>query len=331
MTLLDLPKIELHLHLEGAAPPSFIRNAAHKKNIDISKMFTSDGSYNFSDFKEFLLLYETVTSVLKTPQDFYNLTVNVLEECVKSNVVYVEIFVSPEHCGGSDIGAWKEFLGAISEASKACESKLGIISRGIVTCIRHHGPERAKCTAKCAVESNGDWITGFGMAGDESIGRAKDYAYSFEMAKEAGLMLTSHAGEWSGPNSIKDAINELDVQRIGHGVRAISDPDLVKTLAERNIVLEICPGSNVFLGVYPDLLSHPIEKLRDQSVKVTISTDDPPFFQTTMNKEYKSLADTFKWGEKDFLELSRVALEGAFCDETTKEKIWKKFHSYSPL
>ena len=327
MAITSLPKIELHLHLEGAAPPNFIKGLAQQKNINISKIFNSDGLYKFNDFKDFLSVYEIATSVLKTPNDFYNLTVNVLEECVKSNVVYSELFISPEWCGANDVIAWKEFLSAIRQASNYCESKWGIISRGIVTCIRHLGPEVAKEAAKCAVATSGDWVVGFGMAGDESVGNPKDYVDSFRMASEAGLKLTCHAGEWGGSISVQDTINEVEVKRIGHGVQAINDPELVKLIAEREIVLETCPGSNVFLGVYPNLLAHPIQKLRDQGVRVTVSTDDPPFFRTTMNKEYESLAMTFDWNETDFLDLNRVALNAAFCDDVTKDIIIKRLYN----
>lgn len=326
MIIQNLPKVELHLHLEGAATPKFIRNLAAQKNVDVSKIFNPDGTYQFSNFKDFLSTYEIATEVLQTPRDFYNLTVSVLEECSKNNVVYLETFVSPQFCGDNDIVAWKEFLAAICEASADCETKFGIISRGIVTCIRHLGPEIAKKAALCASSTSVDWLVGFGMAGDETIGRPKDYLHSFEMAKEAGLKLTSHAGEWCGADSVRATINELDVERIGHGVQAIEDQELVKILVDKGIVLETCPGSNVFLGVFPTLFSHPIQRLRDQGVKVTISTDDPPFFRTTMNAEYESLALTFGWTENDFLQLNRVAVDAAFCDDGTKDRIFTTYN-----
>ena len=324
MSINNLPKIELHLHLEGAASPSLIKNLASRKNLDLSGIFGSDGSYKFKNFTDFLSVYETVTSVLTTPDDFYNLTTSVLQECAKNNVIYLETFLSTDFCGGNDLGAWREFLSAIREASRQCEESLGIISRGIVTCIRHQGPEAARDTAKCAVATSGDWIVGFGMAGNESIGKPKDFAYSFELAREAGLKLTSHAGEWEGPASIKATIDDLDVQRIGHGVQAILDEQLVKLLAEKKIVLEVCPGSNVFLGLYPNLSSHPIKRLIDKGVNVTVSTDDPAFFRTSMNDEYHALETTFGWRTKNFLDLNLVALDAAFCDERTKKKIFDK-------
>ncbi len=324
MTIDELPKIELHLHLEGAAKPKLVKDLAIKKNIDVSNIFDRNGFYNFRDFKDFLSVYEIATSVLQTPDDFYNLTTSALEECRKNNIIYVEFFLSPQFCGGNDPGAWKEYLASIREASEHCESSLGIISRGIATCIRHFGAEVAKDTVKCAVAEAGDWLVGFGMAGDEAFGSPRDFSFSFEMAKEAGLKLTSHAGEWCGAEAVAETINALEVQRIGHGVQVINDERLVQLLVEQEIVLEVCPGSNIFLGLYSDLLSHPIQNLIDKGVKVTVSTDDPPFFRTSMNEEYAALTKAFGWTKDEFMRVNRVAVEGAFCDQGTKQKLFQK-------
>ena len=320
----QLAKVELHLHLEGAAPPDLIRSLAKKNHINLSKIFSSDGSYKFLNFNNFLRVYEEATSVLKTPEDFYALTMGVLNECLKNNIVYVETFVSPQFCGGNDLVAWKDYLQAIQAASADADRKYGIVSRGIVTAIRHLGPDKAIDTANCAVATAGDWVVGFGMAGDESFGQQKDFRYSFDLARDAGLKLTTHAGEWCGAPSVADAINDLKVQRVGHGVQAINDHDVIELLISEDIVLEVCPGSNVFLGVYPDLASHPIKKLRELGVKITVSTDDPPFFRTSMNKEYRDLRRIFNWSRKDFIELNTIALKAAFCDNETKEKISSK-------
>lgn len=324
MTLDELPKVELHLHLEGAVSPLFVRDLALKKNIDLSKIFSQDGNYNFRNFNHFLSVYEAASSVLQSPEDFYNLTMNVLKECAANNVVYVETFLSPQFCGGNKLTSWKDYLAAIQSASMESQRKYNIISRGIVTVIRHLGPDVAMETAKCAVATASEWLVGFGMAGDETVGQQNDYRYSFDMARDAGLKLTSHAGEWCGSGSVADAVNHLKVQRVGHGVQAIEDPAVVKLLVDQEIVLETCPGSNVFLGVYPDLASHPIQKLRELGVKVTISTDDPPFFRTSMNKEYKDLVEVFDWTQSDFIELNKVALEAAFCDDETKTELLTK-------
>ncbi len=317
------PKIELHLHLEGAAPPAFIRGLAREKHMDISGIFDESGAYKFTDFIDFLRVYEAATETLKTPEDYARLTTAVLEESAANGVVYSETFLSPDFCGGRDLGAWREYLLAIREAADQAEASMGITLRGIITCIRHFGPEKARETARCAAETAGDWIVGFGMAGDENVGVPKDYLWSFDCAREAGLRLTSHAGEWGGADSVRDTIRDLKVERIGHGVRAIEDLALVDELAEKGIVLEVCPGSNVALGLYPSIREHPIGQLYDRGVKVTVSTDDPPFFHTTMTQEFEELYRAFDWDDGVFATLNRTALDAAFCDADTKVKIAK--------
>ncbi len=313
------PKVELHLHIEGAAPPSFIRGLAAEKGVDLSSIFDDRGAYRYVGFIDFLRVYEAATSVLTTPEDYARLTRAVLDQSAESGVVYTEMFLSPDFCGEADVGAWREWLAAIEEVARDHE----VIMRGIVTCVRHFGPERARRAAICAAETAGDFIVGFGMGGDEGQGRQQDYAWSFDCAREAGLRLTTHAGEFGGPDSVRDAL-KLGVERIGHGVRASEDPALVETLAERGIVLEVCPGSNLSLGLYPKWSNHPIARLREAGVPITISTDDPPFFHTTMVAEHERLADAFGWGEEDFAEFHRTAARAAFCDEATREAVLKR-------
>lgn len=317
----ELPKIELHLHHEGAAPPAFIRGLAAEKNIDLSGIFREDGSYAYRDFNHFLSVYEAATSVLTGPEEFARLTRAVLEESAAHGVIYTETFLSPDFCGGGDVVAWRDYLAAIEEVAAEAERDMGITLRGIVTCIRHFGPEQAKPAAICAAETAGDFIVGFGMGGDEMIGHQRDYLWSFDCAREAGLKITTHAGEWGGAASVREAVDDIAPARIGHGVQAVDDPALCEVLAEREIVLEVCPGSNVFLGVYPTLKAHPIQKLRERGVKVTVSTDDPPFFHTNMTREYEGLERAFGWGEEAFAEVTQTALAAAFCDEATKDRL----------
>ena len=321
---MSLPKVELHLHLEGAAPPAFVRGLAAQKKIDISGIFDERGDYAYTDFWHFLKVYEAATSVLTTPADYARLTRAVLAESAASGVIYSECFLSPDFCGGRDVGAWREYLHAIREAAEEAERQDGITLRGIVTPIRHFGPGKARETALCAAETAGDWLVGFGLAGDEKVGRPKDFAWSFDCAREAGLRLTCHAGEWGGPDSVRDAVRDLRVERIGHGVRAIEDPALVDELAEAGIVLEVCPGSNVALKLYPNFRAHPIEELLERGVKVTVSTDDPPFFHTTMAREYDALAEAFGWDDGVFRQIADTSIRAAFCMEETRDKILKR-------
>ena len=327
MTFNSMPKVELHLHLEGAAPPAFIAGLAREKSIDISEIFDKNGNYAYRDFEHFLRVYEAACTTLTGPEEFYRLTKAVLEESAGHGVVYSETFLSPDFCGGGDLSAWRDYLAAMETAADEAERDMGITLRGIITCIRHFGPEQAKTAAKCAAETKGRFITGFGMAGAEMVGRPGDYAYSFDMAREAGLQLTCHAGEWGGPDMVADTIRDLRVERIGHGINAIKDPALVDQMVQTGVVLEVCPGSNVFLKASGGWADHPIKPLRDAGVKVTVSTDDPPFFHTTMTDEFVNLAKAFGWDDSDFRALNETALAAAFCDEDTRAKIAKKLEA----
>ena len=323
--LARMPKIELHHHIEGAAPPDFVRRIAAEKRLDVSSIFDAKGAYDYDGFLEFLAVYEQATKPLSTPEDYKRLTRAVLEEAREKNVIYVESFVSPVFCGGYDVSAWKEYLHAIREGAAEVP---GIALRVIATAVRHFGPDAARKSAICAQESAGDFTVGFGIGGDENYMTPRDFCYAFDAAREAGLRLTGHAGEWGGAKQVREAIEAWGIERVGHGVQAIDDPKLVEYLAAAGIVLEVCPGSNVALGVYPDVASHPIEKLRAAGVRVTVSTDDPPFFHTDMTKEFTDLSDAFGWTVEDFDALNRVALEAAFCDETTRARLKERLESY---
>lgn len=323
----DLPKVELHLHLEGAAPPALVRDLAHRSREDISGIFDARGHYAYRDFAEFLKVYEAATSVIRTPEDYARLIRAVGEELAGQGVIYAETFVSPDFCGGGDLSAWRDFHDAMHAAADEVAAAGGPVIRGVVTAIRHFGPERSQAPALCAAETFGPWIRGFGMAGAEDVLEQKDFAWAFDCAREAGLGLTSHAGEWRGPDEVRAAIRDLGVTRIGHGVRAATDLALVDELAERGIVLEVCPGSNIALGIFPDWRRHPIGLLHERGVKVTVSTDDPPFFHTTMSREYDRLAEAFDWDAAEFLKLARIAAEAAFCDDATRTAILKQLET----
>ena len=327
MNFRDFPKVELHTHLEGCAPPQFIRTLASEKNIDINGIFTSDGGYAYRDFDHFLKVYEAACTTLQAPDDFRRLTLAVLEQAAANGVAYIETFVSPDFCGNGDLAAWREYVAAMQEAAHEAEATSGIILRGIVTGIRHFGPDASKPAARCAAETFGDFIVGYGMAGGELVGRPGDYAYSFDMAREAGMPLTCHAGEWGGPDMVADTIRDLNVHRIGHGISAAKDRALVEKIVDMGITLEVCPGSNVWLGAVTSWADHPIAQLREAGVKVTVSTDDPPFFHTTMTAEFEMLNKTFGWGEEDFRALNDTAISAAFCNDSTRAKIKERLEA----
>jgi adenosine deaminase len=313
--------VELHLHLEGAAPPAFIRGLAAEKHFDLSGAFREEGSYAFDGFARFLKVYEAVSSVIVTPSDHARLTRAVLEECAAHGAIYVEVFMAPSLAAGNDLAAWREQVAAVEEAAASVPE---VILRAIPSCIRHQGPDAARAAARCAAETAGGFVTGWGMGGDERVGKPSDFAWAFDCAREAGLGITCHAGEFDGPSGIRNTLDALRPSRIGHGVRAIEDFALVDQLAEDGIVLELCPRSNVALGLYPSIARHPIERLRERGVAVTVSTDDPPFFGTDLTREYEALGDAFGWDDEVVREVNRTAARAAYCDETTRAALLKR-------
>lgn len=315
-----LPKVELHLHLEGAAPPEFIRELAAEQNADLSGIFDDTGAYKWADFAEFLTVYEAACSVLKGPEEFNRLTRRVLAEQAAHNVIYTEIFLAPDLCGGDPL-AWKDYLDAMIDGANAARNAHGIEARFISTCVRHFGPDNAVKVAKMTADTAGPMLVGFGMGGEERHLMPADFAPAFKICEEAGLHLTCHAGEIEGADMVTATLDAINVARIGHGVRAIEDTAVVQRLVDADIVLEVNPGSNVSLNVVPSWADHPIERLRAAGVKVTVSTDDPPYFHTDMTHEYTMLSRHLGWDEDKLRAQNRVAMDAAFCDTALKQTI----------
>lgn len=313
-----LPKVELHLHLEGAAPPGFIRALAAERGVDLSRLFDARGDYAWTDFADFLRVYEAACSVLVAPDDFRRLVAAVLARSAAQGVIYTELFLAPDLCAGGDPRAWPEYLAAMAEGAEAVPA---VECRFIPSAIRHFGPARAEAAARTVVAAPHPLVTGWGMGGEERVGAPADFARAYATAAEAGLGLTVHAGEAAGPESVRAALDALPVTRIGHGVRAVEDAGLVRRLAQEGVTLEVCPGSNLALGLYPDWAAHPVARLRAAGVAVTLSTDDPPYFHTDLARDYAALAAAFGWGEGDFTRLNRAALAAAFCDAATRARL----------
>jgi len=194
----------------------------------------------------------------------------------------------------------------------------------IVTGVRHVGVEAVEQAARFAARSGNALVTGFGLAGDERIGDFEDFVRAFEIAREAGLGITVHAGELTGWETVQSALDMIRPSRIGHGVRAIENPDLVKRIAEEGVVLECCPGSNVALSVFPSFAEHPFPALKAAGCRVTLNSDDPPYFWTSLKREYDIAAKHFGMGEKELLGVTKTALEAAFVDRKTRQVLLGK-------
>lgn len=312
-------KVELHCHLEGAAPPELTLAQARKYNIEITP-YLRDGAYVWHDFASFLVCYDKVSEVYRTEDDYALLTYTYLRELSEVDTIYSELIVSPDHGERIGLGA-DAYINGVCEGIRRAKADTGIEARLIVTGERHFGAESVIRAAEYAAKARNPLITGFNLAGEERTGRVADYARAFDIAREAGLGLTIHAGEVCGAFSVEDALNIVQPSRIGHGVRAIENPDLVKRLADLGTVLEVCPGSNIALNVYPDYASHPLPALKAAGVRVTISSDDPPFFRTSLTHEYELAASAFGFSGDEIEYFTWTGVEAAFVDEDTRRAL----------
>lgn len=314
------PKAEIHCHLEGSIPPALARELARRNGISLpAKLFDAKGTYAWTDFWSFLDAYDRVCTALKTPRDFGDVLYSYLAGAAQEGAIYVEMFCSPERPAalGISYAAWLEALAAGIDRA---EREFGIVGRINIICIRHLGPERAAGMVEAMIVEPHPYVVGFGMGGDEAKFAPADFAPAYRLAHENGYGCTVHAGEVVGPESVWAAIRDLPVTRIGHGVRSADDPALMEELARRGIVLEVCPGSNIALGLYPDRASHPLHRLIEAGVRITLNSDDPPFFHTTLGSEY----DRAGLGEKELRAVARTTIEASFADEATKQRLLKR-------
>lgn len=314
-----LLKAEIHCHLEGAAKPELALSQAHKYGVDVSGIIGESG-YVWSDFSEFLVCYDAVASLFRTAEDYALLTETYLAELASANTVYSELIVSPDHGERIGLGA-DAYLAGVFDGIHAARERFGIEARVIVTGERHFGPERVIAAADYAARARNPLVTGFNMAGEERMGRVADYSRAFDIARDAGLGLTIHAGEVCGAFSVWDALDLVRPARIGHGVRAIEDRALVERLAELGTVLEVCPGSNIALKVFPDFDTHPLRALNAAGVRVCLNSDDPPFFHTSLSREYALASEAMDFSEAELNGMTRTALEAAFVDYETRQRL----------
>lgn len=312
-------KAELHCHIEGAASPELVLAQARKYGADASP-FIRDGSFVWHDFASFLAAYDFSAGLFRTEEDYALLTETYLTSLAAEGAIYSEVFTSPDHAEKAGLSpmAYTEALG---EGMQRARAKTGIEGRLIVTGVRHFGVESVEKAAQFAAGCSHPLVTGFGMAGEERSGEPADFVRAFDIAREAGLGITVHAGELAGWQSVAQALDHLRPARIGHGVRAIENSDLVRRIAEEGVVLEICPVSNVELKVFADFAAHPFPELRAAGCKVTLNSDDPPYFWTSLKREYEVAAEHFGMEPEHLRQVTRTAIEAAFVDEVTRDAL----------
>lgn len=295
------PKAELHLHLEGAATPETMHELAPDVPLDEIR-----GRYRFSSFAGFLECFKWIVERLRSPEDYALLARRLFAELHGQYVRYAEITLS------AGVILWKkQEFAPVYDAVRREQSHSPVEVRWNLDAIRHFGAEHAMQVAELAAERVDDGVVSFGIGGDEQRGPAAWFDKVYRFARENRLRLTAHAGETAGPESVWNAL-EIGAERIGHGIRSVEDPALVRHLRDHNIPLEICISSNVATGAVTSLRDHPVRRLYEAGVPITLNTDDPGIFGTSLTREYELAAAQFGFSQTEIERITENGFRYAF-------------------
>jgi len=310
-----MPKVELHVHLEGSIRPETVLKLAQRHGVGLPATDVAglQDWFTFRDFPHFVEVYVAISGCIRSAEDVELIAREFLEGQAEQNILHSEVTYTAatiqKHMGIP----YDEQIGALRSAIDYGRRELGVSMRLILDIVRGHELEWACRVAEWAVGSR-DVVCALGLAGEERLGTVQ-YEPAFEIARSEGLPIVAHAGETCGPETIWDCLNLADSKRIGHGVRCLEDPALVDVLRERQVPLEVCPTSNVCLGVFPSLAEHPFKRLMDEGLYVTLNSDDPPLFGTTLTDEYVRMSETFGLSFEDCWGLARRAASVALLPE----------------
>jgi len=318
-----LPKAELHLHLEGTVDPESLAELSRRHDPNPLTLAQATHLYEYADFNGFLMAFKAVTQRLLMPEDFELITYRMIERLHEEGVVHAEVYVS---VGVVD---WRhqEFeplFDAMERGRERGKRDFGVSVLWIFDAVRHFGVEAAKRVFELAVRYKDRNVIGIGIGGDEVRGPAKEFRDLYGYAADNGLRLTAHAGESAGPESIWAALN-IGAERLGHVLTAMRDPELIEVLAQRQIPVEICISSNLRTGCLPKLEQHPVRYLFDAGLLVTLNTDDPAMFHTSLSREYELGQDDFGFTDEHVRELARNSLEASFLPAEQKVTLLQKF------
>ncbi len=319
-----LPKAELHLHLEGSIdPPSLLElRQAHGKAGTLAEV---EGLYQYQDFAGFLLAFKNITEDLQTAEDYELITYRLLEKLKAENILHAEATVSV----GVNLWRKQDFDSLFTGMERGRirgERDFGVSLLWIFDAVRQFGAEKAQAVAEIAVKHSGPSVVGFGIGGDEQKGPPEEFRDVYAFAADHGLRLTAHAGETAGPESIWGALN-LRAERIGHGLTAAQDPELIEELSTRQVPIEICITSNLRTGCCKALSEHPVRDYFDHGVMITLNTDDPAIFATSLNREYQLAQNHFGFTDEHLRELARNSFEASFLPAEKKLEFLNLFDS----
>ena len=325
-----LPKAELHVHHVGSVSPRIVSELAERhpgtvpSDPDLLRDF-----FAFRDFAHFVEVYLAVVALLRTPEDIRMITYEIAREMAEQQQVrYAELTCTPytSVIGGIPIEAYQE---AIEDARVAAERDFGLVLRWIYDIPGESGVPSADATLSYALDHRLDTLVGFGLGGPEIGVPRPQFEPHFTRARAAGLHSVPHAGETTGAQTVWDALHLLGAERIGHGVSAATDPALLAHLAEHGIPLEVCPSSNLATRAVASLDEHPLRTFVDAGVTVTINSDDPHMFNTTLNDEYAVAAEILDLDEAGVADLARTAVRVSFAPEELKTRLLAEIDAYA--
>ena len=316
---LRLPKAELHLHLEGAIRLQTVLDLARENEVDFpfENIQQLEEVLDFRDFLHFLELFAVVNSTIAKPADYERITRELLDDLAAQQVVYAEIRYAPMHPmrrGMLFDDMTRAVLDGVAEGKRRHGIEVALI------CGLTRQWECDECVG-LALRWAGRGIDAIDIGGDEAGFPAEGFVHIYDRARAAGLQVTAHAGEAAGPESVWSALRTLGVKRIGHGIRSSEDASLVAYLRDEGVTLEVCPTSNVKTGVVASLAEHPLRRLFEAGVPVTLNSDDPAMFKTSVGREYELAASRLGFSEAELLQLTRNAIEAGFCNESVRRRL----------
>ncbi len=311
----SLPKAELHLHLEGSVEPATLVELRRRHGRE-STLTEAEQIYQYADFQGFLMAFKAVTEDLLTADDYELITYRLMQKLKAENVLHAEVYVSVGVC------LWRKLdFDAIFEGLERGRERgrrdFGISLLWIFDAVRHFGADKAQPVAELAVRYRDRNVVGFGIGGDELRAAAELFRDVYAYAADHGLRLTAHAGENAGPGSVWGALN-IRAERVGHGLGAEQDPELVEELSRRQVPIEICLTSNLRTGCCATVSEHPVRRYFDQGLMITLNTDDPAMFSTSLNQEFQLAQNAFGFTDEHLRELARNSFEASFLPAEKK-------------
>lgn len=317
--IINMPKIELHLHLDGSLDKEYISERYNIKIDELDKIMSVDETC--TSLNDYLIKFDYPISIMQTKQELTTLTEKLCNSLLKQNVIYAEIRFAPAFHTKEGL-TQSEVIESVIKGLEKTNYNL------ILCCMRNLDKETNLETINAAKKYLGKKVVAIDLAGAEAIFKTEDFKYIFDYAKKLNIPYTIHAGEADGPSSIKSALS-FGTKRIGHGINCIYDKELIDTIISENITLEVCPTSNIDTKAVTDMRSHPIDKLYKMGVRTTINTDNSTVSNVSLNEEYINLYNAFHYTIKDFKKMNEYAIEASFLNEEDKKYLSDIINNYS--